>query len=96
MSSNLARFGGEEFLVLLPATQLAGATVLAERMRVAVRSLPLAFRATAPTASFGVAEWVPGDTVTSVVTRRRRPVRGNAWRTRPGGDGPPTGGLTHV
>lgn len=37
----VARFGGEEFVVLMPSTDLAGATVAAERVRHAVRSTPL-------------------------------------------------------
>src|SRR5512133_398040 len=41
-SDALARWGGEEFLVLCPATTLAGATILAEKIRKAVeaRSIP--------------------------------------------------------
>ncbi len=37
----VARFGGEEFAVLLPATQAGGAEAVAERMRQAVRALEL-------------------------------------------------------
>ncbi|GLH65957.1 diguanylate cyclase [Geothrix edaphica] len=41
-SDALARWGGEEFVVLCPATTLAGATILAEKIRKAVeaRSIP--------------------------------------------------------
>ena len=41
-SDALARWGGEEFLVLCPATTLAGTTILAEKIRKAVeaRSIP--------------------------------------------------------
>jgi len=41
-SDSLARWGGEEFIVLCPATTLAGATILAEKIRKAVeaRSIP--------------------------------------------------------
>lgn len=37
----VCRFGGEEFLVLLPGTALEPATEVAERMRAAVRATPL-------------------------------------------------------
>jgi len=41
-SDSLARWGGEEFIALCPATTLAGATILAEKIRKAVeaRSIP--------------------------------------------------------
>lgn len=35
----VARFGGEEFIVLLPETDMAGATVVAEKLRHAIESL---------------------------------------------------------
>ncbi len=57
-----ARFGGEEFAVLLPATGLDGARRVAERLRRGVEALGLPHEA-APggrvTASFGVASIVP-------------------------------------
>jgi diguanylate cyclase (GGDEF)-like protein len=40
-SDLLARIGGEEFIVLMPSTALAGATLLAERLRVAMADQPL-------------------------------------------------------
>ncbi len=60
--SDLAgRYGGEEFLILLPDTPLDGAVVLAEKLRdeVALVSVPGVDRAI--TASFGVASF-PDDT----------------------------------
>jgi two-component system, cell cycle response regulator len=58
----LARLGGEEFLVVAPSTDQAGARVLAERLRAAVADVPI-FASTGSgrhatvhtTASFGVA-----------------------------------------
>ncbi|MFJ5299660.1 diguanylate cyclase [Pseudomonas sp. NPDC088368] len=35
-----ARYGGEEFLVVLPETDLQGARIIAEKIRVAIESLP--------------------------------------------------------
>ena len=58
-----ARTGGEEFCILLPETDLAGAGAIAERLRVLVASLPL--DALAPnlriSASFGVTLLAAGD-----------------------------------
>lgn len=52
----LARMGGEEFIVLLPDTDRAGALTLAEKLRVAVRDHPLELPGlqVAMTASLGV------------------------------------------
>ncbi len=53
----LARFGGEEFMVLLPETPLAAATRVAERMRTGLEASPALFRPVPPlriTCSFGV------------------------------------------
>ena len=69
MSDVVARYGGEEFLALLPNSAMEQAWVLAERMRAGVRSIPLSFRAEPMTASFGVAQWRPDDTVTGLVER---------------------------
>lgn len=54
----LARWGGEEFLTLLPDSDLAAATVVAERMRMAVAGEPfnLGDRLLRVTMSFGVAQ----------------------------------------
>jgi diguanylate cyclase (GGDEF)-like protein/PAS domain S-box-containing protein len=50
----LARWGGEEFLVLAPGTDGAGAMLLAERLRAAIAAAPME-EAGQVTASFGVA-----------------------------------------
>ncbi|MBL8324847.1 MAG: GGDEF domain-containing protein [Rubrivivax sp.] len=69
---HLARWGGEEFLALLPATSAAEAQALAERLCERVRSLPLATdggRLTL-TASIGVAEWLgPHDSLHALIGR---------------------------
>lgn len=62
-SDEIARFGGEEFIVLLRNTDIEGAKMLAERLRVAVEELPVAGHDI--TISLGVAarfvdvEWTP-------------------------------------
>ncbi len=55
---SVVRYGGEEFLLVLPQTDLAGAVELAERLRVAIASHPAVDgegREISITASFGVA-----------------------------------------
>jgi two-component system, cell cycle response regulator len=58
------RYGGEEFLILLPQQTLAGATIAAEHLRQAVENLALPHAAKTPpgvvTLSAGIAELVPG------------------------------------
>ncbi len=57
-SDMIARFGGEEFVVLLPETALEGAAAVAERVRAAIAARPIALagRAFAVSASIGVAQ----------------------------------------
>lgn len=51
----IGRYGGEEFVILLPSTPLAGGVILANKLRQAVCGTP--FEAVGPvSASFGVAE----------------------------------------
>ncbi|WP_448188592.1 diguanylate cyclase [Azospirillum sp. sgz301742] len=63
-SDHLGRFGGEEFVVLLPDTALEGAATTAERLRTAVAATPFTGRDGVPftcTISLGVTEWCPTD-----------------------------------
>lgn len=69
-SDCVARWGGEEFIMLLPETDLATASDFAERIRRALQALEL----TAPdtqriqiTASFGVAQLQPGQTLERLI-----------------------------
>jgi diguanylate cyclase (GGDEF)-like protein len=52
----LGRLGGEEFAILLPDTDLAGARTQAEHLMIALRSQPFPTVGTV-TASLGVAQW---------------------------------------
>lgn len=68
------RYGGEEFGIILPRTNLANAAKLAEQIRVAVMSKELIKRSTGEnlgfiTISIGVAAFQTGDTITSIVER---------------------------
>jgi diguanylate cyclase (GGDEF)-like protein len=63
-SDIVARIGGEEFIVLLPETDLASAVIVAERLRqqIAARDVDLGTRIVRVTVSIGVAELQPGMT----------------------------------
>ncbi|MFC3852046.1 GGDEF domain-containing protein [Salinispirillum marinum] len=63
-SDQLFRFGGEEFLLLLPQTAQAEAFALAESLREKIAS-ELSVDDMAVTCSIGVSQWRPGDTVES-------------------------------
>ena len=67
----LGRYGGEEFLALLPASDLASARVLAERLRAHVQNLaPGPDNIPACTLSIGVATVQPTDTQWDTVLTR--------------------------
>jgi len=60
----LGRFGGEEFVVLLPETGVEGARLLAERLRRTIEALEIVLPdggTLRVTASFGVSAVLPGD-----------------------------------
>ncbi len=65
----VARFGGEEFVLLLPDATLEGAAAKAERLRVALSAQAIAPLPYAVTASFGVAELLPGEDAESLLGR---------------------------
>lgn len=71
----VARFGGEEFAVLLPNTGLSGALIVAENLRHSIASRDLTHKDTKEnygtiTISVGAAQYHPGqDTPTSLIKR---------------------------
>jgi diguanylate cyclase (GGDEF)-like protein len=67
-SDMVGRWGGEEFLILLPQTTLAGAEVVAEKIRrtIAGHDFPTVG---AKSASFGVSQLLDGETMTGLVAR---------------------------
>lgn len=64
----LGRLGGEEFLAILPDTDIGGGLRCAERVREAVASQPVADDLQI-TVSAGVAEYRPGETIPELLTR---------------------------
>ena len=66
------RYGGEEFLVLLPETPLHGARRVAETLRreIAERPVPWSGEALTVTASFGLAQTLPGEVNVQAVIAR--------------------------
>jgi diguanylate cyclase (GGDEF)-like protein len=67
----IGRWGGEEFIWLLPETDLGGGVAVAERVRLALvgQGVPVAEGQIAVSATFGVAEYVGGEEVQHCVTR---------------------------
>ena len=65
----VARFGGEEFLVILPETALAGAELLAERIRQVMEAEKIEGIPHPVTASFGVVEAKESDSVEKILKR---------------------------
>lgn len=63
------RFGGDEFLLVLPQTSCAGAAIVAERIGDAVRSFSSIRNGPALTISIGVSEAIRGDYSTSLLAR---------------------------
>lgn len=89
----LARFGGDEFIVLLPGTSAAQGAAVAERMRREVAGLrdhPIADRVTV---SIGVAENKPGDTLRLLIGRADQALYRSkaAGRNRVSATGEPSG-----
>ncbi|MGY6569894.1 MAG: GGDEF domain-containing protein [Salinarimonas sp.] len=74
IKATLARFGGEEFGIIMPDTTLEGAKLVAERVRTSVMSRELIKRSTGEslgkvTVSLGAASLRKGDTAVSLLER---------------------------
>lgn len=61
VNDHLGRYGGEEFLIILPETRLGAALTFAERLRSAVAGTEVNGGEYHVTSSFGVAEWRDGE-----------------------------------
>ncbi|MSO97933.1 MAG: sensor domain-containing diguanylate cyclase [Rhodospirillaceae bacterium] len=68
----LARMGGEEFAVLLPETDITAATLLAERLRIAVEAKPIVTvkGSISITISLGVAAFAPNEPTIEAAMKR--------------------------
>jgi diguanylate cyclase (GGDEF)-like protein len=74
-NDGIARWGGEEFLVWLPATGLVDARRVAEKLRLALADSPLALPGSASlpvTLSAGIALLADGETVEQALARADR------------------------
>jgi len=83
----VARWGGEEFVVALPSTPLAGAMIVADRMRQELEDHEIADASgnrIRVTASFGVAQFSPQESLEQLVDRADRAMYGakSAGRNR--------------
>lgn len=67
----IARFGGEEFVIVMPETDLQGALLLVERLRLSIEQATVLPETAGLniTISFGVAQYQPGDTIHTLVQR---------------------------
>ena len=65
----LGRFGGDEFLLLLPQTPWQDSQIVADRVDHAVRQLTLFPNGQALTISIGITEAIPSDDATTVLAR---------------------------
>jgi two-component system, cell cycle response regulator len=64
-----ARFGGEEFIIMLPGTDTKEAAVLGERFRCDWKEMTFPGSSLRVTASFGVAAYQPGDTLDGFIEK---------------------------
>src|SRR5665647_2377476 len=63
----MARWGGEEFIMMLPGTSAKEATVFGDRLRHRLNELTFLDSGIRLTASFGVSAYQPGETSTSFI-----------------------------
>ena len=64
----VCRWGGEEFIVLLPSASLANAFVIAEKLRISIETMKID-TASSVTASFGVSQVLEGDDMRDTIYR---------------------------
>jgi diguanylate cyclase (GGDEF)-like protein len=78
----VGRFGGDEFVAILPETDEAGARQVAERLRSRLTSATTRLLEQPLTASIGVAQWAPGTTSEALLAAADRALlTAKAFRT---------------
>ena len=65
----VGRYGGDEFVAILPQTTEPEACQLSERLRSQIAAEPIAHLEEPLTASVGVAQWTPGTTASQLLAR---------------------------
>ncbi len=68
VSDTLGRWGGEEFLIIVPQGENKNEQLLAEKLRIKVESYSFS-KVNNITVSFGVATYNKGDTINSLIKR---------------------------
>jgi diguanylate cyclase (GGDEF)-like protein len=68
----VARYGGEEFVLALPETDAVGALAACERLRAAIAALRFETSPVTVTASFGIALWIPDESLQDLIVRSDR------------------------
>ena len=65
----VVRWGGEEFIILLPETSIEGAVMVAEKIRLLISEIPISSENLIITASFGISKMKEDDTKDSFILR---------------------------
>ena len=68
VTDTIGRWGGEEFLLIAPHTDLSGGLLVAEKLREEIASVSFQ-TVDRMTCSFGVSVWQPGDTSSGIISR---------------------------
>jgi len=68
---SVARWGGEEFLILMPQATMEAASAVAERLRASVAAVevPIEGQRIQVTMTFGVSTWRPNEMVDTAIIR---------------------------
>ncbi len=65
----VVRWGGEEFIILLPETDIDGAVMVADKLRLLISEAIISSKELSITASFGISKMIKDDTEDSLILR---------------------------